>query len=157
MSILKNSNDSTAILRIKPALLSEIKMPVDEDNAFLEFYEPEYENEGWLEDMNESNIKKLISPYQEYAFTEEVLHEVANQSLGFFLPQEMWSYIESAFAYYWDEEVGFNGVTCEDYMFLSIQQQLIDKNIFFPDELLSKVVTSIYDFMMEIPGVILDY
>lgn len=139
---------------MKTASQPEVLMPIDEDDE-LDFFQPEYDD--LYDEMTNSNTQELISPYQEYAFTDEVLHEVANQSLGFFLPDETWSYIERAFAHYWDEEVGLNGVTCEDYMYLSIRQQLIDKMVLFPDELLSKVVTGLYDFIMEIPGAILDY
>ena len=152
MELCLDNTDCHLVMVLKTALQSDVRIPFDDD---LDFFRPE--DDILYEDMTSSNIKKLISPYQEDAFSEDVLHEVANQSLGFFLPHEMWSYIERAFAYYWDEEVGLNGVTCDDYMFLSIRQQLINKKVLFSDELLSKVVTGIYDFMMEIPGVILDY
>lgn len=147
-----DNTDCHLVVAMKTPSQSEVRMPFDDD---LYFFQPE--DDIMFEDMTNPNTQKYISPYQEYAFTDEVLHEVANQSLGFFLPDEMWTYIERAFAYYWDEEVGLNGVTCEDYMYLSIRQQLIDNMVLFPDELLSKVITGIYDFIMEIPGVILDY
>ena len=152
MELHIDNSDCHFVAAMKRSSQSDVRMPFDDD---LDFFQPE--DDILFEDMTSPNTQKYISPYQEYAFTDEVLHEVVNQSLGFFLPHEMWSYIERAFAYYWDEEVGLNGVTCDDYMFLSIRQQLINKKVLFSDELLSKVVTGIYDFMMEIPGVILDY
>lgn len=155
MDLSLENTDCHLVMVMDTASQSEVQMPFDDDDDFLDFFQPEDDN--LYGEITNPNIKKIISPYQENAFSEEVLHEVANQSLGFFLPYEMWSFIERAFANYWDEEVGLNGVTCEDYMFLSIRQQLIDNMVIFPDELLSKVVTGIYDFMMEIPGVILDY
>ena len=159
-----DNTDCPLVIEMKTSPQSEVQMPIDEDDE-LDFFQPEYdeldifqpEYDDSYDEMTNSNTQKLISPYQEYAFTDEVLHEVANQSLGYPLPDEMWSYIERAFAHYWDEEVGLNGETCEDYMFLSIQEQLIDNMVFFPDELLAKVVSGIYDFMLEIPGAILDY
>ena len=153
MDLLLNNNDWHSVT-IGKTSQSEFRMPFDEDDD-LDFFLPEGDDE--YEDIADSFTSQIISPYQEYAFTEEVLRMVANQSLGFYLPDEMWSYIERAFAHYWDEEVGLNGVTCEDYMLVSIRQQIIDHKVLFPDELLSKVVTGIYCFMMEIPGAILDY
>ena len=155
MELSLNNTGSPLVMVMKTAPQSEVRMPFEEDDNFLDFFQPENDNE--YEDITNPFTPQIISPYQEYAFTEEVLHEVANQSIGFYLPDEMWSFIERAFAYYWDVEVGLNGVTCEDYMFLSIRQQLIDKKVFLPDELLSNVVSGMYDFIMEIPGAILDY
>lgn len=155
MELCLNNSDSPLVMVMKTAPQSEVLMPFDEDDDFLDFFQPEDDDE--YEDITETFTPQIISPYQDYAFTDEVLHEVANQSLGFYLPDEMWSYIERAFAYYWDVEVGLNGVTCEDYMFLSIRQQLTDNKVFLPEELLAKVVSGMYDFIMEIPGAILDY
>lgn len=153
MELCLNNNDSRLVMAMETAVQSEFRMPFDDE--VLDFFQTEDDDE--YEDKTNPYTPQIISPYQNFAFTEEVLHEVANQTLGFYLPDEMWSFIERAFAYYWDVEVGLNGVTCEDYMFLSIRQKLIDRNVFLPDELLAKVVSGMYDFILEIPGAILDY
>lgn len=157
MSIEANKTDCPSIMSLFPTPSHEVRMPTDEDEDLLDFYIPQkIEWDRWG-DLGDPNIKKLISPYQEYAFSESVLHDVANQRLGFFIPYELWSDFNEAFAYYWDEEVGLNGVISEDFMFNSIRQQFIENGVLFPEELLSEAVSAIYDFLMEIPGVILDY
>lgn len=155
MSIVTNKTERPSIMKIDTAPLDEIRMPTDEDDVYLDFYQPP--KPEWWGYLGNHNIKKIISPYQENAFSEGVLHDVANQRLGFFIPYGIWAKFNEAFAYYWNEEAGLNGVISDDYMFLSIRKQLIDNMVFFPDELLSKTVSAIYDFLMEIPGVILDY
>lgn len=154
MELCLNNNDSSLVMVMGTAVQSEFRMPFEDDEV-LDFFQPEDDDE--YEDKTNPYTSQIISPYQDYAFTEKILHEVANQTLGFYLPDEMWSFIERAFAYYWDVEVGLNGVTCEDYMFLSIRQQLIERKVILPDEILAKVVSGMYDFIMEIPGAILDY
>ena len=52
------------------------RMPADEDDEFLEFYLPTdvYDHD----ETNKPSIKKLISPYQEDAFTEDAVTENAS-------------------------------------------------------------------------------
>ena len=132
---------------------SNIRMPDDEDDEFLEFYMPTdvYDHD----ETNKPGIKKLISPYQEDAFTEEVLYEVVNNKIGFVLPYHLWEEINEAFANYWDEEVGVNGVIFEGAMFISIREYLIADLFYCPDELLQEIVTAIEEFIVNIPGVII--
>ena len=66
---------------------SNIRMPDDEDDEFLELYMP---TDDYVHDETiEPSIKKIISPYQEDAFTEEVLCEVVNNQIGFVLPYHL--------------------------------------------------------------------
>jgi hypothetical protein len=128
-------------------------MPAEDEDVFLEFYLPE--NNSWWGDLGNHEAKKLISPLQEDAFSEQVLHEVANQQLGFFIPYETWEMINEAFSYYWDEFVGLGGLISNDEMFLCIRQQLIERNVLFPDDSLQEIVYAIYDFIERIPGALL--
>ena len=130
-----------------------IRMPADEDDEFLEFYMPTdvYDHD----DTNKPGIKTLISPYQEDAFTEEVLYEVVNNKIGFVLPYHLWEEINEAFEYYWDEEVGVNGDIFEGDMFISIRKYLNADLFYCPDELLQEIVTAIEEFIVTIPGVII--
>ena len=128
-------------------------MPADEDDEFLEFYMPTVDDN--LLETNNSNIKRFISPYQENAFTEAVLHEVVNNRIGFILPYHLWEEINEAFEYYWDEEVGINGDIIEGAMFISIREYLIADLFYCPDELLQEIVTAIEEFIVTIPGVII--
>lgn len=128
-------------------------MPADEEDEFLEFYMPTniYEHD----ETNKASIKKLISPYQEDAFTEEVLYEVVNNQIGFVLPYHLWEEINEAFTYFWDEEVGVNGDIFEGAMFISIRKYLNADLFYCPDELLHEIVTAIEEFIVNIPGVII--
>lgn len=132
---------------------SNIRMPADEDDEFLEFYMPTdvYDHD----ETNKPGIKKLISPYREDAFTEEVLYEVVNNKIGFVLPYHLWEEINEAFANYWDEEVGVNGDIFEGAMFISIRKYLNADLFYCPDELLQEIVTAIEGFIVTIPGVII--
>ena len=132
---------------------SNIRMPADEDDEFLEFYMPTevYDHD----ETNKPDIKKLISPYQEDAFTEEVLYEVVNNQIGFILPYHLWEEINDAFSYFWDEEVGVNGYIFEGAMFISIREYLIADLFYCPEELLQEIVTAIEEFIVNIPGVII--
>lgn len=132
---------------------SNIRMPADEDDEFMEFYMPTdvYDHD----ETNKPGIKKLISPYQEDAFTEEVLYEVVNNKIGFVLPYHLWEEINEAFANYWDEEVGVNGDIFEGDMFISIREYLNADLFYCPDELLQEIVTAIEEFIVNIPGVII--
>ena len=133
--------------------VSDLRIPVDEDDAFLDFYQPPVVYDHGV--SNNPNIKKLISPYQEDAFTEEVLYEVVNNQIGFVLPYHLWEEINEAFTNYWNEEVGLNGDIFKGAIFKSIRQYLIDDLFYCPDELLQEIVTSIEDFIIKIPGVVI--
>ncbi len=132
---------------------SDIRMSADEDDEFLEFYMPTdvYDHD----ETNKPSIKKIISPYQEDAFTEKVLYEVVNNRIGFVLPYHLWEEINEAFTYFWDEEVGVNGDIFEGAMFISIREYLIADLFYCPDELLQEIVTAIEEFIITIPGVII--
>lgn len=133
--------------------VSDIRISADEDDAFLDFYQPPVVYDHGV--SNNPNIKKLISPYQEDAFTEEVLYEVVNNQIGFVLPYHLWEEINEAFTNYWNEEVGLNGDIFKGAIFTSIRQYLIDDLFYCPDELLQEIVTSIEDFIIKIPGVVI--
>ena len=132
---------------------SDIRIPSDEDDVFLDFYMPIVDDNHVA--AKKSNIKRLISPYQEDAFTEEVLYEVVNNRIGFVLPYHLWEEINEAFEYYWDEEVGVNGDIFEGDMFISIRKYLNADLFYCPDELLHEIVTAIEEFIVNIPGVII--
>jgi hypothetical protein len=133
--------------------VSDLRIPADEDDAFLDFYQPPviYEHGA----SYNPNIKKLISPYQEDAFTEEVLYEVVNNRLGFVLPYHLWEEINEAFTYYWDEVVGLDGDILKGAMFISIRDYLIADFFYCPDELLQEIVIAIEEFILTIPGVVI--
>ena len=145
--------DYHQIVSTNTASVSDIRMPSNEDDEFLDFYLPPVVYDHGV--TNNPNIKRLISPYQEDAFTEEVLCEVVNNQIGFVLPYHLWEEINEAFAYYWDEVVGLNGDIYEGAMFISIRDYLTADLFYCPDELLQKIITSIEEFIVNIPGVII--
>lgn len=100
-------------------------------------------------------IKELISPYQPFAFCDVVLHKVVQNSLQYELPDDLWDAFNEAFTIYWDEEAGLGGLVGQDYMFLSIKQQLNNQSILIPDNILYSIVETIWDFIDQIPGVII--
>lgn len=135
------------------AFVSDIRISDDDDNAFLDFYQPPVVYDHGV--TNNSKIKKLISPYQEDAFTEEVLYEVVNNRVGFVVPYHLWEEINEAFTYYWDEEVGLNGDIFDGAMYITIREYLIADLFYCPDDLLQEIVTAIQDFIITIPGVVI--
>ena len=145
--------DYSQPLRINVASVSDIQIPSDDGDAFLDFYLPSVVYDYGV--TNNPNIKKLISPYQENAFTEEVLYEVVNNRLGFVVPYHLWEEINEAFAYFWDEVVGLNGEVFKGEMFTTIREYLTADLFYCPDELLQEIVTAIEDFIITIPRVVI--
>ena len=152
MSETVKTIDPVHILKMDTSPASDIRISTDEDDEFLDFYQPLVVCDHGV--TNNSNIKKLISPYQEDAFTEEVLYEVVNNRLGFVVSYHLWEEINEAFEYYWDEVVGLNGDIFEGAMFITIRDYLIDDLFYCPDELLQEIVIAIQDFIITIPGVV---
>lgn len=140
-------------LRMNVTSVSDIRIPIDNDDALLDFYQPTVVYDHGV--TNNPNIKKFISPYQEDAFSEEILYEVVNVRLGFVLPYSIWEEINEAFTHYWNEEVGLNGDIFKGAMFISIREYLIADLFFCPDELLQEIVNAIEDFIITIPGAVI--
>jgi type III secretion system FlhB-like substrate exporter len=105
--------------------------------------------------QDSATIINFVSPLQYGAFTEEVIYKMLQQRLDFQLPEELWHDINEAFSYYWDIEIGLGNLFYHESMFFSIKHQLMKKGRFFPDERLWRVVNEIYDFICQIPGVVL--
>lgn len=148
-----NPYDYYLQLNLSTAPVSDIRITTDEDDVFLDFYLPPVVYDHGVK--NNSKIKKLISPYQEDAFTKEVLYEVVNNRLGSVVPYHLWEEINDAFTYFWNEEVGVNGDVFEGAMFISIREYLNADLFYCPDELLQEIVTAIEEFIVNIPGVII--
>jgi hypothetical protein len=145
--------DYSQPIRMNVTSVSDIRIPIDNDDAFLDFYQPH--DVSAIGMTNIPNIKKFISPYQENAFTEEVLYEVVNNRLGFVLPYHLWEEINEAFTYYWNEEIGLNGDLFQGTMYIAIREYLTEDLFFCPDELLQEIVTAIEEFIVTIPGVVI--
>lgn len=100
--------------------------------------------------------KNLISPKQPNAFREDVLRQVANDAVGYELPDDVWNAFDQAFAIYWDIEVGVGNIASADDMYNSIRKYLNKHNILLPDEHLYNIIDHLWDFMAEIPDAIQD-
>jgi hypothetical protein len=100
-------------------------------------------------------VIEFISPFIEGAFSEPILHRVVLSKIDFELRDEDWEEIESGFAYYWDEEAGLGNYVDAESAFFSIQNNFLTKRILFPDNRLWTIVEAIFDFIEQIPGVIL--
>lgn len=102
-----------------------------------------------------ATVKQIVSPYQKNAFSETVLYEAVRQKIDFELPISMWNEINNAFEIYWNEELGLGGNVYLDDMYQSIRLQLVGKGILFPDDKLQSIVNAICEFIIMIPGVII--
>lgn len=153
MSVDNISFEDYRIIGTNTSPVSEIRMPADDDEVSLDFYLPPSDYDYGV--ANNSNIKRIISPYREDAFTEKVLYEVINNRIGFVLPYRLWEEINDAFTYYWDEKVGLDGDVYMGAMFTSIREYLIADLFYCPDELLQEIVTAIEEYIVTIPGVII--
>ena len=100
-------------------------------------------------------VIEFISPFIEDAFSEPILHRVVLSKIDFELRDEEWEEIESGFAYYWDVEAGLSNYVDAESAFFSIRNNFLTKRILFPDNRLWTIVEAIFDFIEQIPGVIL--
>jgi len=107
--------------------------------------------------MDYPQIIPFISPYQDGAFSEETLHKVINQHLQRPLSDELWRRFNEAFTYYWNVEAGLNGVISPDLMADSIYRQFTEHGYLASYKYLYDLCDTIWDFLEEIPGVILPY
>ena len=72
-----------------------------------------------------SKVTKMVSPLQEGAFSESVIHQAVLNQIDFVLPDLIWKLINEAFEHFWDDEVGVGGYFDLDTMFHSIRNHLI--------------------------------
>ena len=100
-------------------------------------------------------VIEFISPFIEGAFSEPILHRVVLSKIDFELCDEDWEEIESGFAYYWDVEAGLSNYVDAESAFFSIRNNFLTKRILFPNNRLWIIVEAIFDFIEQIPGVIL--
>jgi hypothetical protein len=104
----------------------------------------------------ESKRPKLISPLQNDAFSEPVLHSVVLSKIDFELPDEVWTAINEGFSYYWNEVVGLGNMldfydACD-----TVYDRVVNSGCFYPFDHIVLIVDVLFDFIAQIPGVILD-
>lgn len=103
-----------------------------------------------------NKTKDLISPFMKDAFSEPVLHRVVLSKIDFELSDEIWEEINEGFENYWNDEVGFGNDVYFDDTCIFIQKHLDSVGILFPYDKIEQIMSIIYDFIGQIPGVFLD-
>jgi len=101
------------------------------------------------------NEKRIVSPFQDNAFSEPVIRQAVVEQIDFQLPDFIWNHINEAFEFYWDEEVGIGGYVGYESMFFSIKRQLVAAHIIYPSDQLFRIVEAICTFIDRIPGVVI--
>jgi uncharacterized protein YpuA (DUF1002 family) len=99
--------------------------------------------------------RKLISPYQEDAFSEPVLHEVVKENVDFTLTDSQWNIINDVFAECWNEHIGVEGDIYTKDIIDYIKNGLKKHGMLIPDEHVVKIVNVILDFLSKVPGAII--
>lgn len=130
---------------------SALRIASDDEEDLLEFCPPA-DSAG----AQGGEVWPLVSPVQVDAFTGEVLHAVVNERLGFVLADRVWTVVDEAFEHYWDVEVGLGGMVDVESMFFSMRGYLAAAQVCCTDGLLYEMVSAIADFIVQIPGVIVD-
>ena len=100
--------------------------------------------------------KFLVNPNMPYAFSPEVMHKVVLNGIDFDLSEHVWDVIDDAFSYYWNIEIGFGASPDLISAVNSINGALLENNIIFPLDRILKIVEVMFDWIEQIPGVLLD-
>ena len=99
---------------------------------------------------------EFLSPYAPDAFDPETVKKVVFSKINFELSDNLWEEIDKAFAYYWNEEVGYGNVVYYNEACHSISVQLRKRKIIFPFEKICEILDIIFDWIEQIPGAFLD-
>lgn len=99
---------------------------------------------------------EFLSPYAPDAFDPETVKKVVFSKINFELSDNLWEEIDKAFAYYWNEEVGYGNVVYYNEACHSISVQLRKRKIIFPFEKICEILDIIFDWIEQIPGAVLD-
>lgn len=99
--------------------------------------------------------RKLISPYEEDAFSEPVLHEVVMENVDFTLTDSQWIAINDVFAECWNEHIGVGSDVYANDIIGYVQDGLKEQDMLIPDEHVVKIVNVILDFLSKVPGAII--
>lgn len=105
--------------------------------------------------MKKSSTTYLVSPLQEDAFSERVLHQVVLNQIDFKLSDDLWYVINDAFSNYWNNEVGMGNYFDNESLFYSIKKWINERNYMISDEHLFQIVETITTFILSIPGVVI--
>lgn len=105
--------------------------------------------------MKKTSTTHLVSPLQEDAFSEEMLHKIVLNQIDFDLSDDLWYVINDAFGNYWNNEVGLGNYFDNESMFYSVKKWINKRNFMISDEHLFKIVETITSFILSIPGVVI--
>ncbi len=105
---------------------------------------------------NKTLYNNIVSPLQENAFTEPVMHQAVLSKIDFELPDIIWDEINEGFANYWNKEVGLGNDAFFNDACTSIDAHLKSKLLIFSLNKLVRVVEIMFDFIEQIPGVLID-
>ncbi|MDE6807599.1 MAG: hypothetical protein K2I98_03960, partial [Prevotella sp.] len=100
--------------------------------------------------------KYLLNSNMPDAFSPEVMHKVVLNGIDFNLPDHVWDAIDDAFGYYWNVEVGYGISPDLNSAVSSIHNALQEKHIIFSLEKIVDIVNVMFDWIQQIPGVLLD-
>ncbi len=99
---------------------------------------------------------EFLSPYAPDAFAPETLKKVVFSKISFELTDDLWEEIDKAFAYYWNDEVGYGNIVFYNEACHSISDQLSKKNIIFSFDKICEILDILFDWIEQIPGAFLE-
>ncbi|MGR5574817.1 5' nucleotidase, NT5C type [Bacteroides thetaiotaomicron] len=128
-----------------------------EDKYFIDMFGlDEFQKLEELQQDKTSLKHTIISPLQENAFTEHVIHKEVLSKIDFDLPDNVWNEINEGFAHFWNVEVGQGNDVYFNDACNSIDDHLKRKRLIFQFNNLVRIVEIMFDFIEKIPGAFLD-
>lgn len=101
-------------------------------------------------------MPELISPYSEEAFSPGTMEKVVRNQIDFELSAGIWKIIDEAFSAYWNDEIGLGEIVYYDEALEFISGYLKDELVLFPYMHLSTIVNIMFDWIVQIPGVLIN-
>lgn len=136
--------------KVETYKIEDMKIPFEEYEERIsgEKEEPAFSRESYK--------RIIISPNQENAFSEPVLHALVLSKIDFALSDKVWTCINEGFTNYWNNEVGFGNYPYYNEAANSIDTWLKKDGIVFSYNKIVLIVEIVFGFIEKIPGVLLD-
>ncbi len=128
---------------------------IEDDEDYIRLYTEYYGFPPGRLDWEADPSSTFISPLHENAFSETILHRVVLSKIDFELPDNIWKAINDEFEFYWNCVAGVGNKICCDDACHSIYENLKDRGISLSYRQFETIITIIWDFIEQIPGVLL--
>ncbi len=129
---------------------------IEGDEDYIRLYTENYGFPPERLDWEPDSSSAFISPLHENAFSEPILHRVVLSKIDFELPDNIWKAINDEFEFYWNNVAGVGNIaSCDEacnWICYNLEQEMVPITF---DKVVT-IVNIIWDFIEQIPGVLLD-